>query len=270
MSTPTSGGDDRRGRGDEPEPGRGHDPERALAAAQELGQVVAGVVLDEAGEAADDLAGAEHGLDADHLRPHGPVTQDPDTAGVGGDHPADRGRVPGAEVDPEGEARVGGGARQRRQRHPGARGGLGGQRVDRQGPEPGQADDDLARQRDAPADQAGVAALGDERHPVAPGQGHDPGHLAGRAGPDDDGRRPPEPPGPVGGVPGGDVGVHEHVPVADRLPAAGHELGRRRGTHAGHARATRLSSLTADIRGERRQTALTAGTAGCGRGPRPG
>ena len=95
--------DDRLGhRGDQPEPHRGHDGERALAPGQEAGQVVAGVVLHQAVEVAHDAAVGQHGLDAQHLGRMRAPPHDVEPAGVGGHHPADGGRVAGAEVDAEG------------------------------------------------------------------------------------------------------------------------------------------------------------------------
>ena len=57
--------DDVLGPRDEPEPGRRHDGQRALAAAEEPAQVVAGVVLLEPVEPFDDVAVGEHGLHSD-------------------------------------------------------------------------------------------------------------------------------------------------------------------------------------------------------------
>ena len=74
-------------------------PERALAAAQQAGEVVARVVLDQPAEVGDDLAGAEHGLHAEQLPAGGAVSQHPEAAGVGGDRAADGGAVARGEVD---------------------------------------------------------------------------------------------------------------------------------------------------------------------------
>ncbi|HMS79747.1 MAG TPA: thymidine phosphorylase [Burkholderiaceae bacterium] len=84
------------GRVDQAEARCGDHTERALAAAQQPGQVAAGVVLHQAGETADHVAGAEHRFDTDQLLASAPVTQQVDAAGVGGDRPADRGTPPSA------------------------------------------------------------------------------------------------------------------------------------------------------------------------------
>ena len=123
--------DDGRGRmRDETQRGRGDDAERPLAAAQQAREVVAGVVLLEAVEAADDPAVGEHDLDADQLPPRGPVPQHVHTARVGGDRAADRRDITRGEIDSVLPAR---GARvrlQARERHPGVRDDLPGARVD--------------------------------------------------------------------------------------------------------------------------------------------
>ena len=64
-----------------------------------LGQVVAGVVLDQAPEVGNHRPGSEHGLHADDLCPGAPVAQDVRTTGVGADGPSDRRRVSAGQVD---------------------------------------------------------------------------------------------------------------------------------------------------------------------------
>ena len=80
---------DVRRAGHEPEPRGGDHGERAFAPAEEPGEVVAGVVLLEPVEAADDAAVGEHGLDAEDLAAGRAVAQHVDTAGVGRDGAAD-------------------------------------------------------------------------------------------------------------------------------------------------------------------------------------
>ena len=83
----------------------GDDAERALAADQEAGEVVAGGVLGQAGEAPHHAAVGQHRLEPATPGPHGPVAHDVDAARVRGDHPADGGAAPGGEVDAHLEAR---------------------------------------------------------------------------------------------------------------------------------------------------------------------
>ena len=121
--------DDAVGRsGHEAQARRRHDAERALAADQQPGEVVAGVVLHQPVEVAHHGAVAQHRLDAEHLGAHGAVAQHADAAGVGGHHAADRRAVPRGEVDaerPAGGVGVGvqrGEGRRRRRRSPARRG----------------------------------------------------------------------------------------------------------------------------------------------------
>ena len=95
------GGHAEAGDGHEVEDDLGHDAEGAFAAGHDLGQVVADVVLHEAGEAARDGAVGEHDLDPAQAGAHRAVADDVDAAGVGGDHAAERGGVPGRDVDAE-------------------------------------------------------------------------------------------------------------------------------------------------------------------------
>ncbi len=103
-------------------------------------------------------------------------------------------------------------------------------------------------ERDAPADQAGVAALGNHRHPGAGAQRQHPGHLRGVARPHDGGRVTTEAAGPVhrvarGGVTGQHVrGAHHRGEVA--------EQGLRQGTgHRGYpAEQARMARANASPR----------------------
>ena len=109
----------------------GDDAQGALAADQQAGEVVAGGVLGQAGEAPHDAAVGQHGLEPGHPGPHRAVAHHVDAAGVGGDHPADRGAAPGGQVDAHLEA---GGPHRglgRLQRHARAHQHLAGLAVDR-------------------------------------------------------------------------------------------------------------------------------------------
>ncbi len=144
----------------QPQPDARDDGEGSLGPGNQAAKVVPGVVLRHAGQPAQHAAIGQNRLEAEDLAAHWPMTQNVDAAGVGRHHPADRRRVPSAQVDPHVPAH-------------GARGGLDG-REGRAGPdghlasfairlaeliEAEQTEDDLASARDRAADQAGVAAL---------------------------------------------------------------------------------------------------------------
>ena len=81
------------------------------------------------------------------------------------------------------------------QAHPGPGADLAGVKIDRAEPvQPGQAEHDLAVQRDAAADQAGVPALRDDRHPRVRTQPEQGGDLRGAAGASTAGAWPVKPP----------------------------------------------------------------------------
>ena len=204
--------DDVLGARHQSEPRRGHDGKRSLAAAQQAAEVVAGVVLLEPVEPFDDIAVGEHRLHADHLVPRRAVPQHVYPTRVGRDVAADRRAVARPQIDavlPAGRARVRLHSRQRRAR---AGGHLRRARVDRsEGVEAPQGEDDLAMQRNRPADESRVATLRHDRDArrVANAQhGRDFGHGARSH---DGGRSTLEPPGPVDGVAPGDIGIGEHV-----------------------------------------------------------
>ena len=67
-----------------------HYAERPFATGDDLGQVVADVVLDEPRQAARDGAVCEHDFDSAEAGAHRAVPDDVDTTGVGGDHAAER------------------------------------------------------------------------------------------------------------------------------------------------------------------------------------
>ena len=174
---------------------------------------------------ADDGARPQHRLDADHLRPHGPVAHHVDATGVGGDHPADGRRIPGSGVDAERQPRCGRVGVQRRQRHAGARGHLAGEHVDRaEVAEPSQAEHHLrAGAGDRPADQARVPTLWHQRDPVAAGRQHQRPDLIGRRRADHRPRHAAPAAGPVDGVPLGQARVGENRRFPERGPGGGQE-----------------------------------------------
>ena len=202
---------------DEAEPRVGDDRERAFAPAQQARQVVTGVVLLQTVEAIDDRPVGEDGAHADDLLPHGPVPQHVHAARIGRHHAADGCTVAGAEVDAEVPA---GGPRVRlqpRERDARAGGDLRARDVDRpERVEAAEADDDLARERNRPAHEAGVATLGDDGDPGVVADADDRRDLRACAGPDDRGRGSAKSPGPVDGVGTDDLRVGEHVLGADR------------------------------------------------------
>ena len=106
--------------GHQTQPGPRDDAERAFAAGEERGEVVAGVVLGHAAEPADDGAVGQHHLEPEHLRAHAAVAQHADAAGVGGDQAADGRAVAGGEVDAEVEAGGSGMGLQRSEPYAGA------------------------------------------------------------------------------------------------------------------------------------------------------
>ena len=169
-------------------------------------QVVAGVVLEHARQVGDDAAVGQHGLDADHLRPRHPVRHHMDAAGVRRDGAADGGRVTGGEVDAVGPARIG-----RMTAHVAERGSRADRHLPRevvdlpQRVEPTGRQDDRQRpgcdgRRHRSADEAGVAALGDDGDAEGAARGEDTPDLLGRGGADDQCRGAPPPTRPVGHV----------------------------------------------------------------------
>ena len=87
------------------EPGRRHHGQGPFAAAQQAGQVVPGVVLEQPAQVRDHRTGAQHRLHPEHLGPGVAVAEHPGAPGVGGDGPAHRGRIAAGQVDPVGPAR---------------------------------------------------------------------------------------------------------------------------------------------------------------------
>ena len=108
------------------QPGRRDHAERALAAAEQPRQVVAGVVLEQPAQVRHDRPRPEHGLDPGQLGPGGAVPEHLEPAGIGGDGAADRGAVPAPQVDPVGPPRRHRGRLHVGHRRPGAGGQLPG------------------------------------------------------------------------------------------------------------------------------------------------
>ncbi len=79
----------------------GHHAEGAFAPGHDLGEVVADVVLDEAGQAGGDGAVGQDHLEPCKTCPHRPMPDDVDAPRVGGDHASEGGGVPSGDVDAE-------------------------------------------------------------------------------------------------------------------------------------------------------------------------
>ena len=182
----------------------------------ELREVVAGVVLEQAGETPDDATVGEHRLDAHDLGAHRPVPQDLRAARVRRDHAADGRAAARAVVDAEGEPGRGGVLLEALERHPRAGGHLGRDRVDgAERVEPCEREDDLAPARHPPADEPGVAALGHHRHAGLVARRQHLRHLARAAGPDDQRGRSAEAAGAVAAVRRADLRIVEDVGRSD-------------------------------------------------------
>ena len=211
--------------------------------AQQRRPVQSDGLLRQPGQRPDRRPVGEHRGQPGHLRAHRAEAHDARAAGVGGDGAPDGRRVAAGEVDRRVEPGGPGVGAPRGQRDAGPGGHLRGAGVDRRrARSAGGVDthDHRPRRGHAAADEAGVAALGDER----------------RAGRRRTGRRPPPPrrssagrttsraspwkrPVQSRGVRRRDVGVREHVLGAD-------DLGERRPggrRHGGPSRAGRSSSV---------------------------
>ena len=198
--------------GDETQAGPGHHPEGAFAPGEKAGEVVAGVVLRQPGHVGQHGPAGQDHLDPDHVGPHVAVAQHPQPAGVGGHHPPDGGRVPGGQVDPEGEPGTRRHLVHAGQGRPGTDRHLAGEGVDRPDlPQPGQAQYHLAPVRDPAAHQPRVSALEHHRPAGVVEQGEHAGHLLGAPRPHHRRRPAPEPPRPVHFIGRGDLRVVQHV-----------------------------------------------------------
>ena len=143
---------------------RGHDPKRALAAAEQTGKVVARVVLLQSVEATDDASISQHRFNPDDLATRRPVAQDVYTARIRCDHASDRRDITRTEIDavlPPRRARV---VLQPGECDAGLGGDLARAHVDRfDGVETANVDDELVVQWDRPADESRIAALRHDR-----------------------------------------------------------------------------------------------------------
>ncbi len=210
----------RRDRSYQAQPHGRDDAEGPLAADEQPGEVVAGVVLRQPAEVADHRAVGQHRLDPHHLRPRHAVHAHPDPARVRADRAADGRAVAGREVDavlPAGGLHV---PVQVGEDDAGTRRDLAGEVVDgvEPGEPPGGEDHDRRsrRPRDRAADEPGVAALRQDRHTGCRAR---PDHRRdlGRVGRTDHGdRRTGEAPRPVDGVRRDEVRLDEHVRRTDR------------------------------------------------------
>jgi len=187
---------------DQPEPRLGDDGQGALGAGEQRRVVVAGVVLDQPAQVRDDGAVGEDGLYPAQLRAHRPIAQDSDPARVGRHRPADGRAVPAGDLDAE--IQVGIGVRDLLEGHPRTGGDLGRLTVDRtQLSQAGRAQDNLTVERHAAADQAGIAALRDDRHAGLGAQRQDGRDLGGVTRPDRGSRVTAKSSRPVDGETGG-------------------------------------------------------------------
>ena len=87
--------------GKEPEHSTRHNAQGALAADEELFQIVTGVVLEHFVQAGQHAAVGQHDLQSQHQGTHDPVAQHPHTAGIHGDAAAHRGRTARRQVQGE-------------------------------------------------------------------------------------------------------------------------------------------------------------------------
>ena len=179
------------GPGVEAEGDLGHQGQGALGPHDELGQVVAARRLHEPAAGADDLAGAEHHLEAQDVVAGHAVLDGPHPAGVGGDVATEAGRLLAGEhrvdqpVGDEGRVQSG-------QGHPGLDHGHVVGRVDLEDAvHPLEGHHHAALDRPAAPGQPGARSARGERNPLGPGRPDDGRHLVG-------GPRPHHGPGPDG------------------------------------------------------------------------
>ena len=150
------------GGGEEPQHGPGDHAERALGPDEELGEVVAGVVLAQAAQPVPDPAVGQHHLEPEHELAGHPVAQHGGAAGVGGEVPPDGAAALGAERHGEEPTHLRRGRLRVGQHDTGVDRDGPGDRVDlADGPHPTQRQHHLRarRVRHAAAHQAGVAPL---------------------------------------------------------------------------------------------------------------
>ena len=212
-----------RQRRHQPQPYPGQHPERALAAAEQPGQVVAGGVLERTVHPGQQRAGRQRELGGDQLSSGRAPAQHPQPTGIRGDRAADGGRVPGGPVHPELPAGRGGLPLHRGDRRTGARdhGAVRGHRRQSRQPPGGQHHRALDPGRHPAADQPGVATLRNHRHARRRAGREHRSHLARQTRPDHRSSRPAPPAGPVDLGPGLQVRVGQHVLPTDHRAERG-------------------------------------------------
>ena len=176
-----------RGGREEPQHGAGDDAERALRADEQLGEVVAGVVLAEPAQPVPHPAVGQHDLEAEHQLAGHAVAQHRGAAGVGREVAADGAAALGAQRHREEPVDLLGRRLHVGQHDAGVDGDGAGDRVDlAHAAHPAEGEHDLAARRvgHPAADQPGVAALRHDRHARRGAGRDDRGHLLGRARPD--------------------------------------------------------------------------------------
>ncbi|GMA77675.1 hypothetical protein GCM10025880_40920 [Methylorubrum aminovorans] len=187
----------------------GDDPERSLAADEELLPVVAGIVLAQGAQAVDDAAVGEHDFETeDEVAGHA-VAQHVDAAGIGGDHAADHRRAfrgVAHREQPPGGLRCG-----LRRLYDAARLDFQGEadRIDRADRvHPCEREHDLAPRGvgGGPAREPGMAALGHQRDARLAAQADDGGDLLRARRPRNRGGPAREQAAPVDGE-GGAIGL---------------------------------------------------------------
>ena len=174
------GGRDRLG--DRPQPQRqlGDDPERALGADEQVGEVVAGARLAGARAGADDAAVGQHHLEREHVLAHRPVAHRVGPRGAGRRHAAQRRVRPG--VDREERALAADALLQRRARDAGLHGGVEVLDADAQDRvHQARVERDAALDGEHLALERGAGAERDDGHAVLVARAHDGGDLVGRA-----------------------------------------------------------------------------------------
>ena len=162
----------------------GDDAERALGADEQVLEIVAGIVLLELVEIVQHAPVGEHHLDAERVRARDAVGERGGAAGIGGEIAADGAgalRRQQLRIEPvHGRRRL---ARPQ-QRHAGLAGHGIGDRIDlADAVEAVERQHDLAVLRDLPADQAGIAALRNDRGRGVVRELEDFGDLGDRARP---------------------------------------------------------------------------------------
>ena len=157
-----------------------------------------------------------HPLDAEDLLARAPEAQMREATGVGGDRAAYRRRVAGRQVDPIAQPGIGRGALQVTERDPGADHDPSIGAIDRvEALEPAQVQDELARQRHRPPDEAGVPTLGHHRRAVVVAEVQHARHLVDRGRAHDRRGCADVTTGPVDDVRTRQLGIGDQVPRTD-------------------------------------------------------